>query len=324
MTFTNIVPITELWREWVFLNPNYEVPIDWEGLTFPTLRHALEATKTLNMEERRELIKQHPFFVTDWGSNRPHADDPYLPDWLREVEDLTLILTATKFGLVSAKSDKAKLGTRHRYQLAFWLTLTQGRTIVHENTHCDTFWGVCFCNEHRVIGRPTGDNRIGKAMMTIRERLIRGSSVRSFLSATCDWCYEKRNRHIAEATNYIIYFVDGRLIVHSFCPKHEQAEKHDARKNSDDGEWFIYTISDVPSEIEMNPIQVSLIDEGRTRGGWRRPRSSTKVAGFIPAPTYSSSNHTYNGRYTSGDYREWGCMMMFSDGTETNNVVSGA
>lgn len=334
MNYSNITPITELWKEWTFLNPNFNVQVEFEGMAFPTLRHALEATKTQNQEERERLIEEHPFWVANWGAIRPFEDDPNKDDWRREISDVTLILTAAKFGLVDATTDKGKTDDKLRMKLAFWLTLTQGRAIRYENTHCDTLWGVCFCKKHRrpIPMGPTGDNELGRAMMTIRSRLIRKSKIRSFLTGTCDWCYNTRNQRITPAVQYIIYFREEVLNVHSFCRKHEIAEKHDARKFAD-GKWFIYDMRELPPEVSLEGImEPSRIIVPRERG-WRAPRAIRQAAqqiGFHMPANGSGSSSNWSGRRSSWescsndrDYKDrWGSLIITADGVERNHVIA--
>ena len=336
-SYTDLTPIRSIWKDWTFLNPNANPPsVEFEGMVFPTLTHALNASKTSNITEREELLAKHPFQVSGWGTVRPFADDPYSKEWNEEVKDTTLILTAQRFGLVTIEDQKARLDDSLRYKHAFWLTLTRGRMILYENLHCDTYWGICYCAKH--YGKDSkvpapGENELGKAIMNVRQKLIRDLRARSFLSGTCDWCYEYKNQNIKPAHEYVIYFRSGKLTVRSYCRKHYKAETHDARKWGD-GQFFTYPITDLPPEISLEPFQIEHKILRPTRGAWIPPRhysSASKSSsnpyqmGFHPSHgTTSTRSASYSSCW--GDSKDpkdvFGVMIIHSNGKVSNHVTS--
>lgn len=322
--YTDITPITSLWKEWTFLDPGFRIAVELEGKIYPTLTHALNASKTSNLEEREELIGKHNFQVSNWGSVRPFADDPYRQEWEEEVKDITLILTAQRFGLVTLDDPAAKLDDALRYKHAFWLTLTRGKTIIYENLHCDTYWGICHCSRHysgdpKKI--PTGENELGRAIMNVRQKLVRDLRVRSFLSGTCDWCYENKRQLITPATDYIVYFRSNKLTVRSYCNKHRKAENHDARRWGD-GQYFNYSISDLPPEVAIAPFhaQGNMLTSRRP---FRSPtillppsRQRASQMGFSPWEARTTSRSSW-----SDPKDVFGVMIIHADGSVSNHVT---
>lgn len=143
---TDVVQFRGQWR---FLSNFYFCDIEYQGDTYPSVEHAYQAAKTLNLSERR--IFQHP--STSAAEAKQLGKTVTLQEnWhtksLKIMEDLCY----QKFSNYNVLRNA--------------LCEIEGE-IIEGNTWGDTFWGEC------PLGN--GENHLGKILMRVRDRLINES-----------------------------------------------------------------------------------------------------------------------------------------------------
>lgn len=126
-----------------FLSNFALVPIAWEGILYPSVEHAFQAAKTLDVATRQR-IAQAP---TPGAAKSLGRHVPLRPEWNRLRVSVMRELLAIKFA-----------------QPAFAIPLrtTAPRLLVEGNSWNDTFWGVC---------RGQGQNWLGQLLMERRDLL---------------------------------------------------------------------------------------------------------------------------------------------------------
>lgn len=116
----------------------------YEGIVWPTAEHAYQAAKTLDENQRMNILEM----------NTPGATKKYgrtvtlRPDW----DDVKLEIMEE---IVRAKFEQNSV-------LQTMLLYTEDLEIIEGNTWGDTFWGVC---------NGVGENHLGKILMRIRDDL---------------------------------------------------------------------------------------------------------------------------------------------------------
>lgn len=144
-------PITAFRDDFRFLSNFWYVPIDYEGVTYPTLEHAYQAAKTLDYTQREAILQasspgdarklgQYVTLRSRW--------DEYKPQVMRK--------------LLCQKYSKANPILRNDLVI-----LTRGRQLIEGNTWHDNFFGSCSCAK---CGN-TGKNVLGKLLMEIRDTI---------------------------------------------------------------------------------------------------------------------------------------------------------
>jgi len=128
--------------EYTFLSNFFICPITYEGLNFPSVENAFQASKTLNLSERVYFTR-----ISAVEAKREGRKLSLRPDW-EEVK--IKILT----DLIKLKFQIPDLRQR--------LLSTNNEELVEGNTWNDTFWGVC---------NGIGQNNLGKILMMIREEI---------------------------------------------------------------------------------------------------------------------------------------------------------
>jgi ribA/ribD-fused uncharacterized protein len=152
-----LTPITSFSGEHDFLSNFYPCDIDYEGLTFPSVEHAFQAAKTLNLLKRLDILNAPtPGKAKRMGRAlelRAHWDD-------LKVEVMRDLLRV-KF---------------KNYDLAHKLVNTGTADLVEGNNWGDTFWGVC---------NGKGQNVLGLQLQRIRgECIVRLQRADQFLKYT--------------------------------------------------------------------------------------------------------------------------------------------
>lgn len=141
-----------------FLSNFYKSTIRFEGELYPTVEHAYQASKTVDLK-LREIIKR--------------AKDPLeakkLGRGLQLREDWPKIKVLIMKSLIREKFQNPFLG--------HLLVKTGSAKLIMNNKFNDRFWGVC---------RGTGENWLGKILEEVREDLRRefitdGVDIQSFL-----------------------------------------------------------------------------------------------------------------------------------------------
>lgn len=129
-----------------FLSNFYSSPIVWEGIEYPTVEHAYQASKTHDQTLRRRISeKKYPGAAKAMGGALPIR-----PDWDRVRIPIMRQLLSLKFD-----------PERHP-GLCKMLVGTGTRELIHGNYWGDTFWGVCL---------EKGQNQLGLLLMEIRDKL---------------------------------------------------------------------------------------------------------------------------------------------------------
>lgn len=132
-----------------FLSNFFASPIRYEGMVYPTVEHAFQAAKTMDMAKRREIAG----LPTPGAAKRAGRQVTLRPDWEEVKVDVMETLLREKFS---------------NPHLNFCLRITDGHFLEEGNNWCDNFWGVCRCPRCNGNGR----NQLGKLLMKIRAEAI--------------------------------------------------------------------------------------------------------------------------------------------------------
>ena len=130
--------------EFAFLSNFFPSPIIVNGIKFPTVEHAYQAFKTLNMEEQIQIAS----LPTPGQAKRAGSRVELRPDW--EEIKIHVMNKLVRFKFASHPN------------LAKKLQETGRKEIVEGNNWGDQFWGV---------SGGKGRNELGKILMVIREEL---------------------------------------------------------------------------------------------------------------------------------------------------------
>ncbi len=141
---------------YAFLSNFYPSPIVWSGQKYPTVEHAFQAEKVLDLAlcstgmthavlVERARIANLP---TPHAAKEAGQHVTLRPDWEDVKIKVMENLVRTKF---ETHPDLAKK-----------LLATDDQTLIEGNTHGDDFWGV-YCG--------SGRNELGKALMRVRQWL---------------------------------------------------------------------------------------------------------------------------------------------------------
>ncbi|QIG70173.1 swarming motility YbiA-like protein [Rhizobium phage RHph_N28_1] len=155
--YTAYAPIAGFDGEWHFLSNFYASPIIYEGILYPTVEHAFQAAKTLNMKVRKQIS----LLATPGQAKAAGRAVKLRPDWEDIKIDIMRELIILKFKIPALRK---------------YLLLTKGITLIEANTWGDKFWGT----NMRGIGR----NELGKLLwehcdQLQRERFIKRLSKRA-------------------------------------------------------------------------------------------------------------------------------------------------
>ena len=128
-----------------WLSNFYHVPINYEGILYPTVEHAYQAAKTLDTETREFISKiDTPGKAKQFGKALTLRSD-----WANVRLPIMGELLRIKF---------------YHPSLAQRLLSTDNQELIEENYWGDVFWGVC---------NNKGENNLGELIMQIREDLWR-------------------------------------------------------------------------------------------------------------------------------------------------------
>ncbi|WP_372395273.1 NADAR family protein (plasmid) [Azospirillum sp. HJ39] len=138
-------PITSFHGQYRFLSNFEPARISVGGIAYPTVEHAYQAMKTLDVAERRKIA-----LLSSPGSAKKAGKWlPMRPDWDGVKIPVMTFLVMEKFW-------------SHQH-FAEALLATGDAELVEGNTWGDTFWGRC---------RGVGENHLGKILMHVRDQLI--------------------------------------------------------------------------------------------------------------------------------------------------------
>jgi len=138
--------IKEFQNEFRFLSNFFPCRIDWEGITYPSVEHAYQASKTLDQKERRQIAN----LPTPGKAKRAGQKLEIRPDWEEVKIPVMESLVCQKF-------------TRHS-SLKRLLLATGDQEIQEGNTWKDTFCGVS-------LSTGKSRNELGEILMRVRREL---------------------------------------------------------------------------------------------------------------------------------------------------------
>lgn len=141
-----------------FLSNFYIHPITFLGVTYPSLEHAYQAAKTLDLEQRRIILAAPtPGQAKYLGS--PRGIVTLRPDWMKIRDQIMRDLEEQKY--------PSALQTAHPgWDLTARLLDTGEAELVEGNTWHDNYWGDCICPRCKKI---LGGNKLGYMLMEIRD-----------------------------------------------------------------------------------------------------------------------------------------------------------
>lgn len=132
-----------------FLSNFYPSQINYEGITFPTVEHAFQAMKTLNLEQRIAIANAS----TPGVAKRMGRQVTLRADW-ENVKD-EIMYQCLKLKFADKDLEEALLETFDEY-------LEEG------NSWHDNYWGNCHCEKCKNIH---GKNRLGTLLMKVRDEI---------------------------------------------------------------------------------------------------------------------------------------------------------
>lgn len=134
--------ITEFTYEYGFLSNFHPSEVSYGGLVYPSVEHAYQAAKTLDLEEQRKIREAH----SPGEAKRRGRAAALRPDW-DDIKDEVMM------ALVWAKFQEEPLRSR--------LLATGEAILIEGNNWGDRYWGV---DGH-------GLNKLGLTLMAVRAGL---------------------------------------------------------------------------------------------------------------------------------------------------------
>lgn len=150
-------PITSFKWRFAFLSNFCAAPVEYEGVTYPSVEHAYQAAKTLDCDWRTRIQQ----------TGRPHwaklmtrrKGFPMREEWDATKEGVMLSLLRQKF-------------SEPRREAQLWST--GRRVLIEGNIWGDRYWGACQDDEGRWVGK----NRLGEMLMELRGELFENEDLR--------------------------------------------------------------------------------------------------------------------------------------------------
>lgn len=127
-----------------FLSNFWPAVVEYEGITYPSVEHAYQASKTMDMGERRRIAE----IVEPGDAKRAGRAAKQRPDW-KEVK-------------LRVMEDCVRYKFTHHDELRDKLLATDDAELIEGNTWNDRFWGVC---------NGQGENHLGKILMKVRAEI---------------------------------------------------------------------------------------------------------------------------------------------------------
>jgi len=131
-----------------FLSNFYPSKITYEGKVYDTTEHAYQASKTLDDNERESVRSAQ-------GANAAKKAGRKVTlrkDWNDIKDDIMLSILRLKFSDADLKDRLLK---------------TQDKVLIEGNYWHDNWFGVCYCEKCKGIGK----NRLGQLLMKVRSEL---------------------------------------------------------------------------------------------------------------------------------------------------------
>jgi N-glycosidase YbiA len=146
-TQSSTTKIAEFQNEYRFLSNFWPAEVVYEDITYPTAEHAYQATKTLDMNERKKIA------ALKTPAEAKHAGEALKqrPDW----PDI-------KFKVME---EVVRYKFTHHADLAQKLLNTGDAELEEGNTWNDRIWGVSPPNSSQ------GENHLGIILMKVRDEL---------------------------------------------------------------------------------------------------------------------------------------------------------
>ena len=135
-------------EEYSFLSNFTYSPIVENGVTYPTVEHAFQALKTLDLQERQKVVN----CTTPGRAKRMGATMVLRSDWEKIKVHIMRTLLILKFNIPEFRKQ---------------LLATGDATIIEGNRWHDNFWGDCVCPECTEPDK----NILGELLMEIRSNL---------------------------------------------------------------------------------------------------------------------------------------------------------
>lgn len=135
--------ITEFQGDHRWLSNFWPCVVSFDGVNYPSVEHAYQASKTFDLEERAEVLRcATPGQAKRYGRRVTIRGD--FGNWKLSIMEL----------LLAQKFEDAHLRQK--------LIDTGSVEIIECNNWGDTYWGVC---------NSVGENHLGKLLMGLRARL---------------------------------------------------------------------------------------------------------------------------------------------------------
>jgi ribA/ribD-fused uncharacterized protein len=132
-------------KEYAFLSNFYPCVVECsQGIIYPTVEHAFQASKTMDMDDRLIIADT----ATPGQAKRMGRKVQLVDNW-------NLVRIRVMERLLRQKFKQERFSSS--------LKLTKGHELIEGNHWNDTFWGVC---------RGKGKNNLGKLLMAIRDDLL--------------------------------------------------------------------------------------------------------------------------------------------------------
>ena len=133
-----------------FLSNFYPSKIVYEGIEYPSVEHAFQAAKTLDITKRLEIAN----LSSPGAAKRVGRQIDLRPDW-EEVKEKVM-------------EDCLRMKFTGSTELILKLFATEGHFLIEGTTWHDQYWGICTCEK---CGG-NGENRLGKLLMKIRDEYL--------------------------------------------------------------------------------------------------------------------------------------------------------
>lgn len=141
--------INDFRNQYYFLSNFYNVPIEYEGITYRNNEAAFQAQKTLDLKERQKFSELNPSMAKLNGRNVILRKD-----WEQIKDNIMYNIVMNKF-TQNEILRKLLLKIKSEY-------LEEG------NWWHDNYWGNCYCDKCKKI---QGKNNLGKILMQVRTEL---------------------------------------------------------------------------------------------------------------------------------------------------------
>ena len=133
-----------------FLSNFYPSEIEYEGVVYPTVEHAFQAAKTLDINEREEIAK----LATPSLAKKAGRSVKLRSDWENVKDEVMLACLRTKFSIPELREKLVATGDE-------WL--------IEGNTWHDNYWGDCSCPKCAGI---KGKNTLGYLLCVVRREIL--------------------------------------------------------------------------------------------------------------------------------------------------------